>query len=159
MKKFIAFLLAGLVMFMAPAATLIASQDAYPTIGMTALAQDVPGNDEVALPDLPLTFDFRQYVMTFLYFAASVVALTSIINRFITGLKGFAKQYLSWFVSLAISFTAYFLNYGIFENLAWYQTLFIAIITGFGANGIFDWQLVQAILRALKLEPAIVKKE
>jgi hypothetical protein len=142
MKKFFCLLIAAFTFLVIPIA--IFAQDSPP-----------PGGDVVTLPDLPITFAFGAYVATFLLYAATVVMLTSIINKFITNLKGFAKQYLSWFVALLVGFVAFFLNLGIFEPLQWYQVLIYAFAAGLGANGVFDWQLIQAILRGLKLEPPL----
>lgn len=151
MKKFISLIL------------LLATCLVVPVIAFAQGGDVTPPEGEVVLPALPITFDFQQYVMTFLKYAATVVFLTSLVNKGLTKLKGFAKQYLSWFVAVVVAYAAFLLNWGIFENLNWWQTAIYAIVTGFGANGFFDWELVQAILKGLKLEPktepASIKKE
>jgi hypothetical protein len=138
MKKLFCFLFAAFAIFVIP----------FALFGQTT----PPPGDVVTLPTLPVTFDIKAYVATFFYFAATVVFLTSVINKFIK-LKGFAKQYLSWFVALAIGISAFLLKLGIFEPIHWYQALIYSIAAGLGANGIFDWNLIQTILQAIKLEP------
>jgi hypothetical protein len=142
MRKFFAFILAAFAVFFIP---------------LALLAQDVgtgPGDTAITLPDLPLTFGFGQYVISFVLYAAVVVGLTSFINK-LTGLKGFAKQYLSWFVAVIVGVAGYLLNFWVFKNMHPYQVLIYAIMTGYGANGLYDWILVQRILRALHLEKAV----
>jgi hypothetical protein len=136
MKKLFIFLFAAFTIFVIP----------------FALFSQATG-DVITLPNLPITFEFSAYVATFFLYAATVVFLTSLINKFIK-LKGFTKQYLSWFVALIVAIAAFLLNLGIFDPIKWYQALIYAFAAGLGANGIFDWKLIQTILQAIKLEPA-----
>ncbi|MDD4970813.1 MAG: hypothetical protein PHT07_15405 [Paludibacter sp.] len=146
MKKIFCFMIAIFTVFVIPFA--LFSQDSIP-----------PPGDVITLPPLPITFEFGAYVKTFFLFAASVIFLTSLVNKFIK-LKGFAKQYLSWFVALLVALAAFFLNLGIFEPIQFWQALIYAALAGFGANGIFDWAFIQKFLIAVHLEdpPAIAKR-
>jgi hypothetical protein len=147
MKKFISLILLFATCLFIPIIA-FAQGDVAPATG-----------EEVVLPTLPITFDFGQYVSTFLMYAATVVFLTSLVNKGVTKLKGYAKQYMSWVVSMVVAFVAFFFNWGIFEPLNWWQTAMYALITGWGANGLSDWWLIQKILTAVGLGPDVIKQE
>lgn len=92
-----------------------------------------------------------QYVTNFAAFSATIILLTSLVNKLVT-LKGFVKQYLSWGIAGIVSVVAYFLKIGMFGELSIWLTLLTAILFGLGSNGIFDWALVQKILIAVGIE-------
>jgi len=106
---------------------------------------------EPELPEFKLTLDFAAYVQTFLYFASTIVGLTALITA-ITKPPSKWKQYISWGVALVVSVIAFLLKIGIFADVSIYQALVYGICGGLGANGIFDWSLVQSLLKALNLQ-------
>ena len=97
-------------------------------------------------------FGLTDYVVSFSAFVATVLLATSFINSYFLKWSGSKKQYLSWALALMIGFLAFFLQLGIFAS-PWYHVLIYSFGFGLGANGFFDWELIQAILKALKLEP------
>lgn len=106
---------------------------------------------EPTLPEFKLTLEFASYVQTFLYFASTIVGLTAILNTIIKP-PGKYKQYISWAVALVVGALAYLMKLGIFADVSIYQALVYGICGGLGSNGIFDWSLVQSLLKALNLQ-------
>lgn len=95
--------------------------------------------------------NLQVYFVSLAAFSGIIVPVTSFVNKWIR-LTGAWKQVLSWVVSIALGFAAWFLNLGIFADIMWYWCLLYSVIAALVANGIFDIRMVQAILRLLKLE-------
>jgi hypothetical protein len=99
-------------------------------------------------------FDLSGYVINFATFSASIITITSLVNKLFK-LTGFHKQYLSWLISLIIGYAAFFLKLGIFGGIEWHAVLIYVILFALGSNGLFDWQLVKSILLKLGLESTV----
>jgi len=128
MKKFAMFLTLAIALFMVSPVMLMASNG------------DAGG-----------MFSLQEYVASFSAFVATVILLTSFINMHFLKWSGHKKQYLSWFISALIGIAAYFLKLGIFIGPVWHIPIYVFSFA-LGANGLFDWKLIQAILKALKIE-------
>ncbi|HEX3075150.1 MAG TPA: hypothetical protein VHP30_16160, partial [Ignavibacteriales bacterium] len=82
--------------------------------------------------------------------ASAVVILTQAVKKLVT-FAGDSAQYVSWAVSLLLGAAGYIFNWGIFESVSWYVGLVYAFAAALIANGLFDWEIVKSVLKALKL--------
>lgn len=96
-------------------------------------------------------FNLHAYFGTLVAFSGIIIPATSFVNKWIR-LTGFWKQALSWIVSLALGWLAWWLNLGIFADLIWYWVIIYCMLGALVANGLFDITWVQALLRLIKLE-------
>lgn len=94
-----------------------------------------------------------QYFTSFTGLVAAIVPFTSLVNRVVNA-TGQMKQYLSWAVALALCVVPYYFDWGIFAGVDWYVPYIYALGAGLASNGVADTKLVQAILKALNLEPS-----
>lgn len=124
------------------------------TIPISAFAQEV--GEEIS------QINFKESFETFPALAALVLILTGWVSSLIIKLKWDVrlealtkgwKQYLSWLLGIALAAAGYFLQWGLFVNVAWYYIFIYGIISGLIANGLFKWELLKTILEAIKLLP------
>lgn len=92
-----------------------------------------------------------EYVISFSAFVSTVILLTSFINMNFLKWSGSAKQYLSWFIAALIGVIGYFLHLGIFDAPFWHIPIYVFSFA-LGANGFFDWELIQLLLTKIGLE-------
>lgn len=111
----------------------------------------IVGFAQIVLPEVPIGLEWQEYVVTFFAYAASVVAITSLLNKYVFKAEGAWKQYISWGVALLVGFAAWFYNLGIFEPIKWWQTIIYAVAVGLGSNGIYDWEVIRGFLVMLGL--------
>ena len=97
------------------------------------------------------------YVANFAAFVGAIIVVTSLVNKLFK-IAGNAKQYLSWIIAVIIGYAAFFLKLGIFAGVAWYIVLVYVALFALGSNGLFDWELIRGILKALKLESTVPEK-
>lgn len=95
---------------------------------------------------------FKEAFATFTSLAGLIVVITAFIRKVID-VGGFWAQYLSWVVAVVLGFIGMALNWGIFNNIIWYIGLVYALGAAGLANGMYDWQFLQFLLRLLKLLP------
>lgn len=83
--------------------------------------------------------------------SAVTVFLAAVLNT-LFGTSGFWKQIVAWIVALILLIVGNLINMGFMAELNWLNTIVYGLAAGFISNGIFDVELVRAILRALKIE-------
>lgn len=83
--------------------------------------------------------------------SAVTVFLAAVLNT-LFNTKGFWKQIVAWAVALILLIVGNLINMGFMAELNWLNTIVYGLAAGFISNGIFDVELVRAILRALKIE-------
>lgn len=84
--------------------------------------------------------------------AAVTVFLAAVLNKLFKITVGIWKQVVAWGVALVLLVVGNVVNLGFMADMNWWQTLIYGVATGFVANGIFDISVIQAILKALKIE-------
>ncbi|HEX2982966.1 MAG TPA: hypothetical protein VHO28_05420 [Ignavibacteriales bacterium] len=94
--------------------------------------------------------DILYYFASIPALASAVVILTQAVKKLVT-FAGDSAQYVSWGVSLLLGAAGYIFNWGIFESVSWYVGLIYAFAAALIANGLFDWEIVKSVLKALKL--------
>ena len=80
-----------------------------------------------------------------------VVLIAAFVNSKLN-LSGFLKQLVAWVISIILCFVGWYFNLGVFTGLVWWVVVIYGFAVGLAANGFFDISLIQAILKALKLE-------
>lgn len=116
-------------------------------LSITSLAQTVSQS----------TAAFSDDYLTYFTSLAGLAALVLIITDWLKQLFNFAlnyAQYVSWAVSIFLSLAAWFFQWGIFAGTEWWYILVYGISAGLLSNGLFDWDILKAILTFLKLLPA-----
>lgn len=91
-------------------------------------------------------------VLEYFLSVPGLAALALIITEFLKvqlNLSGTINQYLAWVIALVISGAGYLLQLGIFIGVDWYFIFIYGLAAGLIANGLFDWNIVQAILNLL----------
>ena len=86
---------------------------------------------------------------------AGVSAVTVFLAAFVNtlfGTKGFWKQIVAWGIAFILLAVGNLVNIGFMAELNVWLTIAYGLAAGFISNGIFDVELVKAILRALKIE-------
>lgn len=103
---------------------------------------------QTASPVLP---DFSSYFGSF----AALVGAIPLVVEFIKGLlklsNSLAIQITSWGTGILMSFAAWALHLGMFDNVFWWQSLAIGLGASLVANGVFDTGVITWILRLLKI--------
>jgi hypothetical protein len=82
----------------------------------------------------------------------SVVGLVILITEFIKKhikVEGGIYQLFSWLVGIILCLIGWFLKLGIFQGIEWYETVAYGLGVGLVANGIFDIEIVKALLKAI----------
>lgn len=107
------------------------------------LAQAV--GEQVEVPEITLEIFFSIPALVAFVLAATAIIKKSLIT------SGGATQYISWAVSILASGIGYYLDAGIFMNMAWYYILIYGFAVGLISNGLFDWKLIKQLLLLFKL--------
>ena len=94
---------------------------------------------------------FSNYFISLAALVPLVVLVAAFINKKLN-LSGFLKQFVAWVVSILLCFVGWYFNLGMFAGLVWWVVLVYGFAVGLAANGFFDIELIQAILKGLKLE-------
>jgi len=130
MKKFICFLMLFMVAFITP---------------MMTMAETVAN----AAVETSTSIDIGSYFTSLTGLVSLVILVTQFLKKLIKT-EGLKTQILSWIVSVVLAVVGYFLQLGIFIDLAWYWILIYAVSAGLIANGIATKQVVEAILSLFK---------
>ena len=93
--------------------------------------------------------DLTVYFASLAALAGLVVVVTELFENFVKNTTW--VQVISWVFAIALAFVGQFFQLGIFIGLTWYWTLIYGVAAGLVANGIFDINIVQAILEVLKI--------
>lgn len=111
---------------------------------------------EVAPPDswLSLFANINQWLGSLAGISAVTVFLAAALNTLLKT-EGFWKQLVAWGISIILLVAGNLVNMGFMAELNWFHTIIYGVAAGFVANGIFDIELVRALLRALKIEPPV----
>lgn len=94
--------------------------------------------------------DILYYFASIPALATAIVILTQAVKKLVA-FTGDSAQYVSWGVSLILGAAGYVFHWGIFESVTWYVGLLYAFAAALIANGLFDWEIVKSVLKALKL--------
>jgi hypothetical protein len=94
--------------------------------------------------------DILSYFVSIPALASAVVLLTQAVKKLIS-FAGDSAQYVSWGVALLLGAAGYAFHFGIFAGVTWYAGLAYTFAAALIANGLFDWEIVKSILKALKL--------
>lgn len=84
--------------------------------------------------------------------AAGSVFISALLIKWLKVEKGWVKQLVSWIAPVALFVVGNLLNIGFMAEFTWLMTVVYGLGAGLVSNGIFDIELVKAILAALKLE-------
>ena len=94
---------------------------------------------------------FSNYFISLAALVPLVVLIAAFINKKLN-LSGFLKQLVAWVISILLCYVGWYFNLGMFAGLVWWVVLVYGFAVGLAANGFFDIELIQAILKGLKLE-------
>lgn len=94
---------------------------------------------------------FSLFMTTLGGIAALTVFLAAAANK-VLNTVGFVKQLVAWLIAVLLAVLGNVLNIGLTAELPWLTTILYGVAAGFVANGIFDIELVRAILKKLKIE-------
>lgn len=94
--------------------------------------------------------DILYYFASIPALASAVVILTQAVKK-LAPFAGDSAQYVSWGVSLLLGAAGYVFQFGIFAGVSWHTGLVYAFAAALIANGLFDWEVVRSVLKALKL--------
>lgn len=97
-------------------------------------------------------FDFIGMFISIPALAAGVVVITELVKKAIKD-KFKYIQYISWLIAVLLSAVGFIFKLGIFSGVKWYIGLIYALSAGLIANGLFDWQFIQIILKLLRISP------
>lgn len=106
---------------------------------MVAFAQ---GTDPLTGTEL-----FSAFFTSLAVMAAIIAPVTGYISTHLTGGKG--VQLLSWGVSIALAYLAWFMKWGMFGDISPVWAGLYGLGAGFISNGIADIKWVQAVLEAI----------
>ena len=84
--------------------------------------------------------------------AAVTVFLAAAVNTLLKT-KGFMKQLVAWLIAIILLAIGNLVNMGFMAEFSWLNTIIYGVAAGFLSNGIFDLNIIQLILEALKIEP------
>jgi len=118
---------------------------------MALIAQTAEVNSANTVMTTIVENGFSNYFLSIGALVPLVVILASFVNSKLK-LSGFLKQLVSWIISILLCFVGWYFKLGVFEGLIWYVVLIYGFAVGLAANGFFDIKLIQAILKAVKLE-------
>ncbi len=99
------------------------------------------------IPDGELTANF----LSIPALAAFVIVATSFVRN-LSWLKKINPQYVSWGMSILLALIGWFLQIGIFVQLEWYYIFIYGLASGLIANGLYDWEVIKAVLSILELK-------
>lgn len=103
----------------------------------------------------PVNIDLAGGFVTIAAVAALTLTITGYIKVWFKAQDNWAR-WVSWAVSILLSFIVWYFNLGIFEPLTWTATIIYGFGIGLIANGIFTSETVQALLAMIGAQ---VKKE
>jgi len=84
--------------------------------------------------------------------AAGSVFISALLIKWFKATKSWVKQLISWVAPVAIFVAGNLLNIGFMAEFTWLMTFVYGLGAGLVSNGLFDIELVQAILAVLHLE-------
>ncbi len=99
----------------------------------------------------PLSTDFSNYFGSFSALIGAIPFVVEFIKGSLKIENSLAIQVVSWGTGIFMSFLAWVLNLGMFENVFWWQSLAIGLGASLVANGVFDTGLITWILKLLKI--------
>jgi len=115
------------------------------------LAQAPPPPEAGTVVSTIVETGFSNYFISLAALVPLVVLISAFINSKLK-LSGFLKQFVAWIIAIGLCFVGWYFNLGMFTGLVWWVVLIYGFAVGLAANGFFDITLIQAILKALKLE-------
>jgi len=118
-------------------------------VSVLAIAQDVVPPDSI----IDVFLNFNTWIGTLAGVAALSVFLTELVNsKVISASPVWLKRVVSWVVPSILIVIGNLANLGFMAELTWLQTAVFGVGAGLVSNGIFDIEIVQQILIALKLK-------
>ena len=87
--------------------------------------------------------------------AAGSVFISALLIKWLKVTKNWARQLVSWIAPIVLFVVGNLLNVGFMAEFTWLMTVVYGLGAGLVSNGIFDIELVQALLAALKLEKRV----
>lgn len=99
----------------------------------------------------PGSSDFSSYFGSFSALIGGIPFVVEFIKRFLNIKSSLGIQIISWGTGVLMSFLAWALHLGMFENVFWWQSLAIGLGASLVANGVFDTGLITWLLRLLKV--------
>lgn len=101
---------------------------------------------------LPEGIDINTVFASLSGVAAGSVFVSALLIKWFNAEKGWVKQLVSWITPLVLLITGNLLNIGFMAEFTWLMTIAYGFGTALVSNGIFDIELVKAVLAALNLE-------
>ena len=111
---------------------------------MIAQEVDPPGNWGDVIDS------FGTWFGTLAGIAALTVFVAGVVNGLLKVSKSFMKQVISWVVAIALACLANLVNLGFLAGSTWLMTLLYGFGAGLVANGIFDINIVNALILAIE---------
>ena len=102
-------------------------------------------------------FDINTVFASLAGVAAGSVFVSALLIKWVKAEKDWVKQLISWVSPVALFVAGNLLNIGFMAEFTWLMTFAYGLGAGLVSNGIFDIELVKAILAALKLKEKPVK--
>lgn len=116
-----------------------------------ALLAQVDSTDIGSVVSTIVSTGFSNYFLSLAALVPLVVLIAAFVNTRLK-LSGFLKQFVAWLISILLCFVGWYFKLGMFDGIVWWIVLIYGFAVGLAANGFFDISLIQAILKALKLE-------
>lgn len=105
--------------------------------------------------------NFFEYFGSYAGISALVILLTQVVCNLFK-ITGKPKQYIAWgmsvvIVAIAVLFGVYggfgaFVGWKVTQLIDWAQAIAVAIGCGLSANGLYDWDVIRAVLKWLGLD-------
>lgn len=130
--------------------TLMIAFIAFLAVPVALIAQAPPTEVNTVVTSIVET-GFSNYFISLAALVPLVVLISAFVNSKLK-LSGFLKQFVAWVIAVALCFVGWYFNLGMFAGIVWWVVLIYGFAVGLAANGFFDITLIQAILKALKLE-------
>lgn len=89
------------------------------------------------------------YFISLAALAAAVVPATEFIKRILKSSGNWTK-YLSWIVSIGLAFAGWYFEFGVLADLDIIWVVVYGVAAGMVSNAVFDLEMMQGILRAMK---------
>ena len=96
--------------------------------------------------------NFNVWFATLAGIAAVTVFIAAAVNTLFKITKKIVKQLIAWLIAIVLVFAGNLLNIGFSAEFPWLTSLAYGFGAGLVANGMFDVQMVQAMLDRLKLK-------
>ena len=84
--------------------------------------------------------------------AAGSVFISALLIKWLKVTKAWVRQVVSWIAPVVLFVVGNLLNIGFMAEFTWLMTFVYGLGAGLVSNGIFDIELIKAILAALHLE-------